>query len=396
MWIPASTADIEAAAKSGDLRETAGFDGKRQLPVAAKNASLAVDVAAMSTEGGALLYGVGEDENKRLTVCDPFTLAGAAERVDQIVQTSIMEPPYIEQHPFPTEGDPSVGYLLVVVPQSARAPHQVIVGGEYRFYGRGSTGNRLLTENEIALLYQRRQAWEQDADELLQRAIDRSRFNGPLSGGVLIASVAPVAAEPLVWERAVTAAGGRIELQSALKTAVVSQAVSGLHNFSNQTSWEQLGSDQLRLTTLRPTQLGDELPLYALDVELRVDGTGEFSCGGVVWARSESSEAQFQEANAADNFASFLMLMSTLYEFAGHRGSVDVGISLTGLAGAHSSTIPAHAFLHNPYKAAEYRRTRRVSTGELRDTKEVTAAMLGPLFAITTGDPQFDAFTWRR
>jgi hypothetical protein len=396
MWLPKSASEIEAAAQSGDLRETASFDGKRQLPVPAKNASLAVDVAALSTEGGTLLYGVGEDENKRLTDLAPFALAGAAERVDQIVQTSIMEPPYIEQHPFRTDDDPNVGYLLVVVPRSARAPHQVIVGGEYRFYGRGSTGNRLLTENEISLLYQRRQAWEQDAEALLQRAIDRSRYTPFTSSGVLFASVAPVAAQPAIWEQAMTEAGGRDELRSALEKSAISQAVSGWHNFSNMKSWEQYGSDHTRLTTLRPENLAEELPVYALDVDLWLDGSGGFSCGGVVWRPDGSSRPRLQEAAIANNFASFLLLLSTLYELAGYHGSVDVGIALAGISGTHSSTIPEHAFFHNPYNADEYRRTRRVSTGELRDTKKVAGALLASLFAITTGDPNFDAFTWKR
>jgi hypothetical protein len=172
MWIPASTAEIEGAARSNGLGETASFETKRALPIPRKNVDLAIDVAAMSTDGGVLLYGIGEDHDEQPTAQEPFPLAGAKERVDQIVQTSIMEPPNIEIRTYPTDGDSSIGYLLVIVPQSARAPHQVTVGGNLRFYGRGATGNRILTEGEIARLYERRQAWERDRDALLQRAID--------------------------------------------------------------------------------------------------------------------------------------------------------------------------------------------------------------------------------
>jgi hypothetical protein len=48
------------------------------------------------------------------------------------------------------------------VPQSSRAPHQVTVGGDLRFYGRAAKGNRILTEGEVARLYRRREEWEQN------------------------------------------------------------------------------------------------------------------------------------------------------------------------------------------------------------------------------------------
>jgi hypothetical protein len=58
MWVPESVDALEAAARAGSLDETPSFDGKKQLPDPQKNASLAIDVAAMSTDGGVLLYGV--------------------------------------------------------------------------------------------------------------------------------------------------------------------------------------------------------------------------------------------------------------------------------------------------------------------------------------------------
>jgi hypothetical protein len=66
------------------------------LPSAKKNADLATDVAAMTVDGGILLYGIREDSDGRPTIPSPIPLAGAAERVDQIVSSSISEAPYIE------------------------------------------------------------------------------------------------------------------------------------------------------------------------------------------------------------------------------------------------------------------------------------------------------------
>jgi hypothetical protein len=93
VWIPESEREILAAVEAGDLAETATFDAKAALPAQGKSRDLAVDVAAMASDGGTLLYGIGEDEHDRLTIPKPFELAGAAERVDQIVRTCISEPP---------------------------------------------------------------------------------------------------------------------------------------------------------------------------------------------------------------------------------------------------------------------------------------------------------------
>lgn len=172
MWVPKSEQDILSAIEAGDLVETANFDAKAALPDKRKGKDLAVDVAAMSADGGTLLYGVGEDENGRLTVPQPFDLVGARERVDQIVRTSISEPPAIEVYPIPTDDDPSVGYLVVHVPASPRAPHMVTVGKELRYYGRGATGNAPLSEGEVARLYERRQRWEIDRAAMLEGMID--------------------------------------------------------------------------------------------------------------------------------------------------------------------------------------------------------------------------------
>src|SRR5215207_8708854 len=111
MWVPATEHEILAAIEAKDLVETASFDAKASLPAKGKSKDLAIDVAAMSNDGGTLLYGVGEDENGRPTVPQPFKLAGARERVDQIVRTSISEPPDIQVREIQTNEDPSLGYL---------------------------------------------------------------------------------------------------------------------------------------------------------------------------------------------------------------------------------------------------------------------------------------------
>jgi hypothetical protein len=153
--MPESEREILAAIEAGDPAETATFDAKVALPAQGKSRNLAIDVAAMASDGGTLLYGIGEDDHGRPTIPKPIELAGAAERVSQIVRTCISEPPTIEVREIPSADDPSVGYLVVAVPSSPQAPHMVTVGGDNRYYGRSATGNARLTEGEVARLYER-------------------------------------------------------------------------------------------------------------------------------------------------------------------------------------------------------------------------------------------------
>jgi hypothetical protein len=80
---------------------------------------------------------------------------------------------------LPLDGDLSKGYLLAVVPQSARAPHQVTSGGDLRYYGRGAKGNRILSEAEVAALYTRRERWEVDREQLLDEELAKAPLADP-------------------------------------------------------------------------------------------------------------------------------------------------------------------------------------------------------------------------
>lgn len=120
MWVPASADEVEAAIAARRLEETHTFDAKA---IPGRNRDIAIDVRAMTPDGGSLLYGVAEDDDGRPTVPAPFALAGERERIDQIVATSIVEVPVVSIRELPSASHPSVGYIAVAVPQSARAPH---------------------------------------------------------------------------------------------------------------------------------------------------------------------------------------------------------------------------------------------------------------------------------
>lgn len=349
MWVPENPEQIERGARAGELTETPSFDAKAELPIAKRNADLAVDVAAMSTDGGVLLYGVGEDEHKVPTIPEPIALANAAERIDNIVSTSISEVPFIDVREYPCAADPSKGYIAVIVPQSARAPHQV-VGGDLRFYGRGAKGNRRLTEGEVARLYQRRGDWERDRAVLLADAIAAGPGEPDPDIGYMYAFARPLPPDRKLWDRA--EAGDRRALQQALTKAATTTGPKSRYGPTLQgggTGWQQRGADVWKTTS------GDQ-KWVGVECEINLDGRGWLFCGRAAERLRGGTLAVFEQI-IADNLASFLSIMGVFYGAAGFHGHVVVGVAVVGIEDGVSSIRAAAMEDGRRYGASSYTRT---------------------------------------
>lgn len=136
--LPHSEEDLHDAFFDGRLDEHAWCELKRELAPRSKssNLELARDLASLAVDGGSLYIGVDEkapDGNP----LRPQPLAGLRERVDQVAQSRVTPALFIESYEIPASGQPGHGYLEVVVPASADAPHQV----EGTYYGRSDTGS---------------------------------------------------------------------------------------------------------------------------------------------------------------------------------------------------------------------------------------------------------------
>lgn len=395
MWIPATAEEVEAAARAGALPESPSFDAKAELPVPKKNVSLAIDVAAMTTDGGVLLYGVAEDKDGQPTVPAPIELAGAGQRIDQIVSTSISEVPFVEVNELPLEGDPSRGYLTVVIPQSERAPHQVVVGQEFRFYGRGPKGNRILTEGEVARLYQRREEWSQDQLHLLETVIQGSGMPAKAGQGYLHAVTRPTASDPELFERAIEALGGFQGVHQAL-LGIASQALLGgsyAPDVSRATYWEHQSADEWRLAT---RGAGERLECDVTDlaeIGINLDGRGQLFCGRATDVRLGDSEPLIIEAVIAGNTEAFLAIMGSIYEAAGYHGHVDVGLAITGVKDANSY-VRSQDWKLSPlrYSADTFTRVAGVHAAELKDAPALTHRLLRHFYAASTGYLNYNPF----
>jgi hypothetical protein len=393
MWIPKTAEEVETAAKAGELAETPSFDAKAELPAPKKNASLAIDVAAMSTDGGVLVYGIAEDDDGRPTIPAPIELAGAGQRIDQIVATSLAEVPFVKIEELRLKGDPPRGYLVVVVPQSERAPHQVTVGQEFRFYGRGPKGNRILAEGEVARLYRRREEWTQDRMALLETAIRHAGIPDGADPGHLHGFTRPVSDDPELFERAIEAFGGSRAVHQELIGIASQTQLAGSYapNLEQASYWEHHSADEWRLSNY-----GEEERHKIKRVsELRInrDGRAQMLCGRATDSHIGQDEPLIIEAVIAGNVEAFFAIMGAIYEAAGYHGQVDVGLAITGVEGANSYVRSQNWRVDAlRYSADAFTRTAGVSASELIDAPALTHRLLRHFYSASTGYAEYTPF----
>jgi hypothetical protein len=148
MWRPKTWSDLESL--KGSAEETTSLDFKRELT---KNAEIAKDLAAMTVNGGVILYGVDEDKTTRLaSEIVPIQLAGVEEKLRQIAGSQIAPTPDFDVEVITNPEDDASGVVAVVVPASSLAPHQT--NARYPF--RHGTTTDYLSEPAVERLYHQR------------------------------------------------------------------------------------------------------------------------------------------------------------------------------------------------------------------------------------------------
>lgn len=364
MWLPKTEAEIVNVINSGGLEESDTFDAKEGL---SKNQEIAKDVAAMANNGGVIIYGLGEDEHGRVTRLTPIPLKGVAERVDAIVRSSIAEPPVIHIHPISTEADSAVGYLVVFVPPSERAPHMVVVKGEHRYYGRTAKGNYPLPEGEVARLYARRQQSEVNREKLIEAEINSSPLEPNENFAYLFLFARPVFAREGFF-------GSLLDDEGAFRRMLDDLVVEVGHenvfprlfepDFNSPPGWKHR-AEGLWGAMGYPSEDKSEAPRDTLNLQIDFDGTGHLFCGRAGERRFTGDLVIILEI-VAGLTVRFLTYTGKLYEKTAYCGMVDIGLALTGLKG--SIPFTNHLILRYsrvPYDRSEYQKSGRFSALEL-------------------------------
>lgn len=369
MWIPKSEEEIEKVVNSDVLEETAILDAKVALP--SKNIDIAKDIAAMSNDGGVIIYGIGEDENKRLKILSPFVLEGQPERISSIAQTSIAEPPRFHIHTIPAKEDISKGYIVIVIPPSERAPHMVIVSGDHRYYGRNAKGNVILSEAEVSRLYERRNRLEVDLRVLIEKEIKTAHRQPNPQFGYLHMFVRPAFEQPGILNR--------IQTVSKPTRAVFAEIVEdiarddSLHNeyyprFNEHiNNWEfttngiqgKLSYDGVNTDT----SVGD-----ALIIDVDLNGMGHLFCGRA--AEQKGGLFLFFPLAVIANAINFMSFMGILFQKINYVGMVDIGLTITGIKGSVYDTRNYRlSHMRKPYDSDMYKEVGRIDAPSLLDKK---------------------------
>jgi hypothetical protein len=380
MWRPRTEAEIQVGIDNGAAVESSSFDAKVALPASGKNKDLAKDICAMTVDGGTLLYGVGGDDPTRPDRREPFDTRGARERIDAVAQTGIAEPPVIDVYEIDSEEQRGKGYVCAVVPPSPRAPHMLTIDGDNRYWGRGLAGNRILTEREVARLYERRSEWEADRSAALAEAVAEYPFEFEASSnGVVLTTVRPVAPGRDLLR--IAAGGNPINQLLQNEMAGVARARDPYPNQGTSGLGEafQVAAAQADVWLARHET--DPTSKYQAYAEFRADGSFAYWHSPIF--NSTRSGVFIMEQSVTRAVYQPLAVAAWLFDRAGFYGSVDTAVAVMGIEGISGATR-IHGFGPFPaYGAPEYRRQERITGEELRsDLDGVVTRLLQPLYEV--------------
>lgn len=405
MWIPSTEAEIVAAAAApGGLTESSTFDAKRTLPT--KSDDLATDVAAMATDGGVLLYGVGEDADGHPTELLPFPLKGARDRAAQIIESGVSEPPFVQITPIPTAADPGTGYVVIMVPASPRAPHMVSTKGQGRYYRRTDSGNVPMTEAEVAALYERRRRWESDVSDAVARELGTIRDDlATDTQASLCLVISPAGGPPDLLARGLTTTSAPFTpvvdaLQDAVtwplppETGMQGQDLcrDALQPFSTPHALRRTPTGWMA----RQIDESHRYPTGSVEMVVGNDGLVRVYCSRV-GQRDDVNATVGPMLIFTDLVASWCARMArfaaVLYDRCGYQGAVRVGIHLGNIHGAVPYQ-PETVFMQSwRYEGSVYQRIALIPAGQLLDDwRALGRGVASPFFqSLTQG--RYDPFS---
>jgi hypothetical protein len=333
---------------------------------------LARDMASFGVRGGYLIFGVHEDKEKHeFTAVEMELPSHIDQTVEQIAQARIRPPLSVVPHVIGRPEAGSRGFLVIEIPESPTAPHQV--RGTY--YGRGETGNVPLSDDEVEALMMRRgrvDARLQDAmavtNEIVESLVRRGERachlmitaipSQPWPGMFLQFTEDPPSRQALISEATglLNAVSDDRDFTAVAFEGLMYHARTGLGRGASFSNWDLAGGNTVGGE--RWLGIGDdgELRFVNLDIGTLDDGTMR-SLGGVP-ELAQRNRPVFYADKASRQTLDILQLTSRLAEKAGYGGDWLVGIEVIRLAGRIALLGGRQA---RGYDAPDYAQTVRVA-----------------------------------
>lgn len=370
-WRPTTEQQLRAAIDEGVLSETHYLDAKREVgATAGARKETARDLASFAIDGGALLVGVDEDREAGSWGLAPQPLAGLAERVEQIA-TQVVDPPlFVYTTGIPSTADPTLGYLMVHVPASTRAPHLV----DNIYYGRGDKTRIRVSDAEVLRHHTRRESVDATAIRLLDEEVARDPA-GPDAVhqcgrlyGVAQPLTAPRDAGRALLEKPSSVALGVLRgvdrrVPSDLRPA--SPSLDDLGHYSRRSqglAWTSYTSNGPGRTLLSICDGGEVDEDSMLDVELWEDGGRRLLVGRVTTTFGNQQAAIVFDALPVVYALRLAMWAAAIGEESAYHGEWLLGVHVTDLRGLRS------------YKFLQTFGSGRVDRFDAADYREVTTA----------------------
>ncbi|MFG1774586.1 helix-turn-helix domain-containing protein [Nocardia salmonicida] len=384
-WTPRTEAELQHAIEHGLLEETHYLDLKQALdPGKSANKKFAADIAAFALDGGTIIIGVDEGDDGATPQLHPIDLNGLPERVESIARTAVHEPVQITSTRIAADNSaPGHAYLIVHVPQSPCAPHMV----DGRFYGRGDKTNRILSQEEVLRLHERRLRDRSDIIAETRRFLDGLNPRGDRSSIMAILAEPVGAAEELLVPL-VDAAEWQREAFALLQAATqpnqhtYSPTVADSSDFARRAGGVALTTG---MHNTPPWEGGDR----ATELTFHENGSLTLASERTVMTRKipvqpprPDIEVVFEQL-IIGNIDLLTRLVALVADKYGFTGSWRFGLVITGLAGTHSYSLNEKIGFGpqgTPYSAATYERATTASLLDLTNNpRAITETLVAPL-----------------
>jgi hypothetical protein len=373
--------DLEQAVDGGLLNENHWVELKKDIPnKPGSNDELARDLASLAVDGGTLIVGVQEKDSHAETVIG-VELKGVQERIEQVAEAHIRPRLYFRARPIPHSTDAERACVIVEVPASGQAPHQVDV--DLVYWGRGETRKERLADDRVReIMTSRSASLRRTAGELDALAARFPLDPAQRKHGHLFVIADPIDADP----DALTEMLDRADYQTL--GAAADQAAATLHQqvrssgplLRSGTQGWRTRTAGLALTSVTGGDIREERVLEYL---VRRDGGIEVTCGSgtdqrrsgwLLVANPSETPASFKVVSCTRVLAvvhSALAFAAALTQHSHYQGRWQLGVLFDGMLGAiaHEALRTGYVDEENADKYGEdrYERPTAATTAELVD-----------------------------